>query len=120
MSSQPVSDPLNLNTDAFGYDLKISVKQSNGTAKDLSTYTSAKRLLIWDEEVPTVAIVDKTMSFDTDGINGVLKYTVLTGDFSSLKTDGSIHYKYCVTLPKAANEERTRPNDVLMEEGGPT
>lgn len=59
----------------FGWDGKLRIVQ-DGVAVDISSYTTRQFIL----RKPDGTVATKTASFDTDGINGVLKYLFLAGD----------------------------------------
>lgn len=59
----------------YGWVGRITIVQ-DGTAQDISTYTTLQYLLTSPSKVETT----KTASFDTDGSDGVLAYTFQDGD----------------------------------------
>jgi hypothetical protein len=65
----------NVHANDFGWVGKLRVVQ-DGAAVDISTYTTRQFIL----RSPVGAISTKTAIFDTDGADGVLKYTFVDGD----------------------------------------
>ena len=66
-----------IQVDDFGWVGKLTLKQ-DGSAVDISSYTTKKFIL----RNPVGATVEKTAIFDSDGTDGVLKYTILTGEIA--------------------------------------
>ncbi len=99
-----------------GYDLDITIKNFDGTLKDLSTYTGFS-LLVWDIDDEDIAVVDETM---TQPSGSIARYNVVAGVFDSLATDGSKRYQYTVEHVKSGVFERTLPADFIVKQGGPT
>lgn len=65
----------------FGWTGKLTIEQ-DGTAVDISIYTTLQ--FIFQSPSGTVSI--KTASFDTDGTDGVLAYTIADGDIDEAGT----------------------------------
>ena len=65
----------NINEDDFGHIGKLTCKE-DGSAADISTYTT-KQFVMTD---PAGAATIKTAAFDSDGSDGILKYTLIDGD----------------------------------------
>lgn len=59
----------------YGWIGKLTLEQ-DGTVVDISGYTTRKFLL----RAPGGTVKEKTAVFDTNGTDGVLKYTFVTGD----------------------------------------
>jgi hypothetical protein len=60
-----------------GWVGKLTCKQ-DGTAVDISSYTTLQYILTDPDGTATT----KTAAFDSDGTDGKLKYTIITGDIS--------------------------------------
>ena len=69
----------NIQVDDYGWVGKLTLKQ-DGTAVDISSYTTLQFILTNPVEVATV----KTAAFDSDGTDGVLKYTIADGDIDTV------------------------------------
>ena len=67
-----------IHTDDFGWVGKLTIKE-DGSAVDISSYTP-KEFIFTD---PAGTSATKTAGFDSDGTDGILKYTVLTGEIDS-------------------------------------
>jgi hypothetical protein len=65
----------NLNADDYGQVAKLTCREDS-TPVDISTYTTRKFILTDPDGAATL----KTATFDTDGTDGVLKYTLADGD----------------------------------------
>ena len=68
-----------IHTDDYGWVGKLTLKQ-DGTAVDISSYTTWVYIL----KDPAGTTASKVAAFATDGTNGVLAYTILTGDIDSV------------------------------------
>ena len=64
-----------IHVDDFGWVGKLTLKQ-DGTAVDISSYTTREFIF----RAPDGVAVTKTALFDDDGTDGILKYTILTGE----------------------------------------
>ena len=69
----------NIQVDDFGWVGKLTLKQ-DGVAVDISSYTTKQYILTDPSETSTT----KAVAFDTDGTDGTLAYTTLTGDIDSV------------------------------------
>jgi hypothetical protein len=65
----------NINADDFGHVGKLTCKE-DGVAADISSYTTLQFVLT----DPAGAATIKTAAFDSDGTDGILKYTLIDGD----------------------------------------
>jgi hypothetical protein len=66
-----------IHVDDYGYALEITVNDKDtDTSTDISTYTTRSFLL----RDPAGTTTTKTALFKTDGTDGALTYTVVTGD----------------------------------------
>lgn len=68
----------NIQAEDFGWVGKLTIVQ-DGVAVDISSYTT--RQFIFTD--PTGTITTKTATFDTDGVDGVLKYTILDNEVNT-------------------------------------
>ena len=68
-----------INVDDYGWVGKLTLKQDS-VAVDISSYTAWVYIL----KDPAGTIASKVAAFDTDGTDGVLAYTILTGDIDSV------------------------------------
>jgi hypothetical protein len=68
-----------IHVDDFGWVAKLTLQQDAVTL-DISSYTT-KQIILVD---PANAATTKTATFDTDGTDGVLKYTILDGDIDAV------------------------------------
>lgn len=84
----------NIQVDDFGWIGKLTLKQ-DGTAVDISSYTT-KQFVLRDPD-GTAAV--KTADFDSDGTDGILKYTILTGDI-----DAAGNWKVAARIAKVGSE----------------
>lgn len=64
----------NIHAADYGYDCKLRIVK-RGTAQDVSQYTTRQFIF----KSPSGVKTTKTAAFDTDGTDGVLKYTVEAG-----------------------------------------
>lgn len=69
----------NIHVDDYGWTGRLRMVQ-NGVAVDVSSFTTLKYVL----RSPAGIVVEKTASFDTDGINGWLKYIFLVGEIDEI------------------------------------
>lgn len=67
----------NIQVDDFGWVGKLTLKQDD-VAVDISSYTTKQFIL----KPPGATAVTKTAAFDTDGTDGILTYTILTGEIN--------------------------------------
>lgn len=81
----------NIQVDDFGWVGKLTLKQ-DGSARDVSTYTT-KQFIFRD---PDGTATTKTADFDTDGSDGILKYTTVDGDI-----DAAGNWKVAARIKKA-------------------
>lgn len=63
-----------IHVDDYGWVGKLTLQQ-DGTAIDISSYTTRQFIF----KAPSGTATTKTATFDTDGTDGVLKYTVEDG-----------------------------------------
>lgn len=63
-----------IHEDDYGWIAKLRIVQ-DGVVQDISSYTTLQFIF----KAPSGTITTKTATFDTDGIDGVLKYTVEDG-----------------------------------------
>lgn len=58
----------------YGQVAKITfIDVDAGTAADISSYSTTKQMIFTD---PSGTVMAKTATFDTDGTDGVIKYTI--------------------------------------------
>jgi hypothetical protein len=67
-----------IQVDDYGWVGKLTV-QEDGSALDISSYTT-KQFILTDPDGTATA---KTAIFDSDGSDGILKYTILDGDIDA-------------------------------------
>lgn len=89
----------NIQVDDYGWVGKLTCQQ-DGTAVDISSYTT-KQFILTD---PDGTAATKTALFDTDGTDGVLKYTTVDGD---IDTAGNWHVQ--ARIAKAGSELTSDP-----------
>ena len=83
----------NLNVGNIGIPIRVTVKE-DGSAIDISSATTKDIIM----EGPDGAKVTKTASFNTDGTDGVLLFTSVSGDFDDT---GDYHVQvFIVDSPK--------------------
>ena len=70
---------LNIHVEEFGWVGKLTLQQ-DGSSVDISSYTTKEYILRDPDGTETT----KTASFDSDGTDGILKYTVLTGEIDAV------------------------------------
>ena len=80
-----------IHVDDYGWIGKLTLQQ-DGAAVDISSYTT-KQFVLRD---PDGTAATKTADFDSDGTDGVLKYTVATGDI-----DAAGNWKVAARIKKA-------------------
>jgi hypothetical protein len=85
----------------YGIDITYTVTDINGTPLDIST-SSSRRLQVGRYGEAT-KLIDATMTFVTDGVNGQLKYTIGAND---LLTTG--YYDAEIELLYTAGKRTTR------------
>ena len=67
----------NIVVDDYGQVVKLTFNDTDtGAAADISTYSSTIQMIFTD---PSGNSTTKTATFDTDGTDGVIKYTTETG-----------------------------------------
>jgi hypothetical protein len=64
----------NIHVDDYGWTGRLRLVQDK-VAQDISSYTTRQFIF----KPPTGAVKVKTATFDTDGVNGVLKYVIESG-----------------------------------------
>ena len=69
----------NIHVDDFGWVGRLTLQQ-DGSARDISSYTTREFIFRDPDGTETT----KTASFDSDGTDGKLKYTILTGEVDSV------------------------------------
>jgi hypothetical protein len=67
-----------IHVDDYGWVGKLTLKQ-DGVAVDISSYTTRQYIL----KDPAGTTAEKVATFDTDGTDGVLAYTIADGDIDS-------------------------------------
>jgi len=96
----------NIQVDDYGWVGKLTVKQ-DGSAVDISSYTTKQFLF----ESPSGVDADPvTADFDSDGTDGILKYTIADGDI-----DEAGVWKVSARISKTGVELTTEPLRFLVE-----
>lgn len=67
-----------IHVDDYGWIGKLTLKQ-DGTAVDLSGYSTLQMIFI----APDGTAATKTAAFDSDGRDGIIKYTIQNGDIDA-------------------------------------
>ncbi len=81
-----------IHTGDYGTIFKLTIKDQDGAAINLSAATEKKIIL----KPPYSPVVIKDASFDTDGTNGIIKYVTVDTD---LATAGTWQIQAKVILP---------------------
>jgi hypothetical protein len=90
----------NIQVDDFGWVGRLTLKQ-DGTAVDISSYTTKQFFFVNPSGTASSA---KTADFDSDGTDGKLKYTILTGEI-----DTAGNWNVFARIAKASTELTTDP-----------
>ena len=68
-----------IHVDDYGWIGKLTLQQ-DGTAIDISSYTTLQYIL----KDPNAVTSTKVAAFDSDGTDGILKYTIADGDIDEV------------------------------------
>ena len=94
----------------YGFQLAITVKDSAGSAYDLSGYTVTFKM--WAEAKPGELLVNAACSIVV-AANGTCTYTVVSGDFKRAGV-----FKGCIELTATGKQESTIPWDIEVVDCG--
>jgi len=89
----------NIQADDFGWVGRLTLQQ-DGATFDASSYTTKEFIFI----DPDGTAATKTADFDSDGTDGKLKYTILTGE-----VDSAGNWNVVARIKKAGVELTTDP-----------
>ena len=92
----------NIHVDDFGWVGKLTLKQ-DGSAIPIDSYTT-KQFVFRDPD--GTALTAKTADFDSDGTDGKLKYTVLTGEINKAG-----NWKVAARIAKTGSEITSDEHD---------
>lgn len=91
----------------FGKEIILTVQDASSVAIDLSGYTGIN--IITFRKPDSAGTQSWTLSFTTDGIDGKVEFTPLTGEIDTIgEWDGTIEFKVGATVV-------ARTNSFIME-----
>lgn len=93
----------------YGYNLGFTIKDSDGTARNMSTYT-AVTFKVWKTGNSGTPLINTAGSWVV-AASGTCSYTVVSGNF-----DTAGNYKYCLSATKTNVVEPCRAGDLEVEE----
>jgi len=94
----------------YGYNINFTIYDSDGSARDMSSYTGTLSFKVWKAGNPGTTIVSAAGAW-TSASDGTCYYTVKDGDF-----DTAGNYKYCLVAAKTNVSEPVRAGDLEVEE----
>lgn len=96
----------NLQKTDFGWIGRLTLKQ-DGIVVDISGYPTKEFFLVDPDGVSSSA---KTATFDSDGTDGILKYTILTGEIDAVGD-----WKVFARIKKANTELTSDPHEFSVK-----
>ena len=102
----------------FGQTIDIFISDENtGAHLDLSSFATTKNLDVKPTDYTATVLTNKSLSFKTDGTDGLLVWTIASGDWPATGATAGQYYGQVELVDGATIKRITKQFDVTVETG---